>query len=736
MPKSSKHKKERAADFSKAKLKLGKGKQTPTNAVDTSFKARSIALPSQNIAAAKDGLGPTTKRKLTLDDLIIHLKHYNSGIRKDALLGLRELFEDHPEIISLSLTPVLNGCIRLIADEDASVRKGLLSFLNWLLHRIPRDDLIPHAHLLLLFTTSAQTHIFPEIRIDAIRFLDLCLEVIPEVVIEGWEVGFNGHGRRVMEGYLGILNAGTAYNEPGDRSSIQATSTASVILSPASKLVILKSLLCFLSTALSGRSILQSDPVPSIGSSAQVPTPAPFMSSSFTSSTAFASFDALLQPKASKEAYQWTECLDNGNTECPLIANNFAHDGILDSWSIDDLTTVELPSPSTSDQVAESSRGVRPETAYLVHLLRTLHPILASTFLDHAPTVFSPNSAPAEIDLQTICTIARIAQRLYGSVQLNFHSAANDLLIENLTTLINHMTVYFPFNGYWSVTTKRDTKVEQALQDLNFVFCELTSYLMNTVSHQTPAKHLKKRRAVASSIPYVSLAQIDRVSRYIVKALKGEGIRQGPGSALPRFISTAAYVSILPTVWALLNSSDEEHVNEILHATIEHAIYTSSTSAVKMHIIEFLGRLVLLETVPEYCGQFRLSSLPQLHKALEDWLIQLPKTIWELGSQNMNCTEIILHLLLRLIQRNSPLISHRISVSISARLMPYFIIVHHTHGKVSGPFSKLPQASAIRRLVMDLAYSFSTVSCCEGFEEAVMEGCSKSDREYWLSISS
>lgn len=37
----------------------------------------------------------------------------------DALLGLRELFEHHPEIIGLSLTPLLNGCVRLIADEVA-----------------------------------------------------------------------------------------------------------------------------------------------------------------------------------------------------------------------------------------------------------------------------------------------------------------------------------------------------------------------------------------------------------------------------------------------------------------------------------------------------------------------------------------------------------------------------------------------------------------------------------------
>jgi len=62
MPKSAKKKKEKVADFSvtnlcyrfvhratyplllgqKAKLKLGKGKKQPTNAVDTTFKARCL----------------------------------------------------------------------------------------------------------------------------------------------------------------------------------------------------------------------------------------------------------------------------------------------------------------------------------------------------------------------------------------------------------------------------------------------------------------------------------------------------------------------------------------------------------------------------------------------------------------------------------------------------------------------------------------------------------------------
>lgn len=70
---------------------------------------------------------------------------------------------------------------------------------------------MPHSPSILLFTTSAQTHIFPEIRVDAVRFLDLFLQHIPEAVTNGWIEGGDGHGKRVLEAYLGILSAGTAY---------------------------------------------------------------------------------------------------------------------------------------------------------------------------------------------------------------------------------------------------------------------------------------------------------------------------------------------------------------------------------------------------------------------------------------------------------------------------------------------------------------------------------------------
>ena len=73
---------------------------------------------------------------------------------------------------------------------------------------VSQPQLRPHAPLLILFITSAQTHIFPAIRIDAVRFLDLLLEFTPKEVVHGWN-GPGSAGSRVLEGYLGLLNAGS-----------------------------------------------------------------------------------------------------------------------------------------------------------------------------------------------------------------------------------------------------------------------------------------------------------------------------------------------------------------------------------------------------------------------------------------------------------------------------------------------------------------------------------------------
>ncbi|KAL0951086.1 hypothetical protein HGRIS_007824 [Hohenbuehelia grisea] len=729
MPKSAKKRKDKAADFAKAKLKLGKGKQTASNVIDTSFKARSIALPNQSIASEKPVDEPTTKRRLTFRDLVSHVKHYNAGTRKDALQGFKELLELHPELIESCLATLITTTSRLIGDEDASVRKALHGFYTWLLPNVPRDQFAPHAPMLLLFTTSAQTHIFPEIRVDAIRFLNILLQHIPEAVVEGWEYEGAGHGRRVLEGYLGVLNAGTTFHDA--EGPVQATSTASVVLKPSSKLVILESLSSFLNQALStpNSATTLRDLNPSSSSLGTW-----YLASSFTSLEAYQTFDQLLQPSSvlyRPVERRWVlnvevEEDDDLSLHCSLAEPRRAE------LSLQQLSDIV----SSSGQLVMSGFAASSSSSFVTRLSQTLHPTLISTFLDHAPSVFTPNGLLSETDVQLVLVVANIARSLYSTVLQDSLSGTKgvDEARNNLRIFLGYMATYFPFQN----SGPRDIKVEEALLDLNVVYCELTSLLV--LSNETAAVDSDARKRAQLSGGGASFtAQTARVCEYVTQVLRGEATSEGQ---IGRTLSYTAYLSLLPTIWTFLNSpstSPNEFVGSILSAMIQHAINLPSKSVLKRPSIEFIARITLIETDRTYRGHFNLARSAAELEGVTAWLSHLPKTLWELGSSNLPATEVILRFILRLIQRASRSARPETITPLRAQLVPFFSVVHPTRGRLPGPYAKLPQGSALRRLAIDVAVTIGSAggdeAGCIAMRDAVtvaVEGTA--EESYWATV--
>ncbi|KAF5375094.1 hypothetical protein D9758_000204 [Tetrapyrgos nigripes] len=690
MPKSAKRRKDKAADFTKAKLKLGKGKQTPSNVIDTSFKARSIALPSQSIVFEKDDDTPATRRKLTFDDLISNIKHHNAGSRRDALFGLKELLDGHWELTEGVLPTLLNATVKLISDEDVSVRKALIGFFSWLLPRLPRGILSPHGPLLLLFTTSAQTHIFPEIRIDAVRLLNVLLEFIPETIVEGWDSG-NGHGTRVLEGYLGILNAGTLTGDAEGPPA--ATSTATVMLSLNSKLAVLHSLSRFLEIALSLSPFL--DP------SSTNPRKNWFLSPLFTNQQAYLAFDNLLQPSSSKKrerCHIWSTAEDNENDSLNLEHLTATH--ILSSWDLQELSVVP-----DSQELQDATNP------FIARLAKILHTTLISAFLDCAPAVFSPSTGPPETEMNVILEISQITHTLYGRMlmELEYFSSST---AEELRTILGHMSPFFPFKPHG----RHDTKVEQVFQDLNLIYCDLLSRLVLASQSSTEKTTVRSKKAFASNKQHLNTndklwVQSDHVCDYIVGLLGGNDNESESNNHLARPLSPAAYNLLLPAIWSFLNLPRRQETAfssvNVWQTTLKHAFGLSSKSALKRSAFDFVARIVLLETDAQYRGDFRLGHNMNKENVvvLETWITHLPKVLWELGSTNESTTEVILLFLLRTIQRRStvPVITEKVISALHSRFVPYFSAMHAVRGQVPGPFTKLPEGCKSRHLALDLA---------------------------------
>jgi pre-rRNA-processing protein IPI1 len=157
------------------------------------------------------------------------------------------------------------------------------------------------------------------------------------------------------------------------------------------------------------------------------------------------------------------------------------------------------------------------------------------------------------------------------------------------------MAIYFPFR---TADMKRDMQVrilchvplipcvhiacqtEDAFQDLNLTFCELSSLLL--LSAQTSTK---PNKSVST--------QIVHVAAHIVNLLHGEPTNSA--GALGRPLSSQAYTALLPTIWALLASRTKANAGDaLLRAVLEHAIRGSATSATKRASVEFVGRLALV----------------------------------------------------------------------------------------------------------------------------------------------
>ncbi|KAF7339386.1 Testis-expressed sequence 10 protein [Mycena sanguinolenta] len=712
MPKSAKKRKDKAADFSKAKLKLGKGKQLASNAIDTSFKARSIALPSQSITVEKDVDAPTTKRRLTFDDLVSHLKHYNAGTRKDAIIGFRELLDAHPAVLESSLTTLINATARLVGDEDATVRKALLEFFVWLFPRIPTEDLVPHATAFLLFTTSAQTHIFPEIRVDAIRFLNLYLEYIPAAVVAGWNQSGSDNGSRVLEGYLGILSAGTKFGETD--GPMKATSTASVVahsLFSKSKLVVFQSLSTFLRHAVSSRRTPPDQSTPSCIDTW-------YLASWFKTHEAYTVFDRLLHPRQTEKSpprRTWQAEADlqfDGDTPCsyPLLRS------IGSIWTLEQLSEIL----DGTDNSTSGGHG----SAFVRHLARTLHSTLISTFLDCAPSVFSPNGSVDETQAKLIVAGAEITSHLYSAILRSEKDAdQRSTTCADLKSILNYMAPYFPFK----LNGSREIKAEQIFQALNLIFCELTSMLVLT-SDSTPHPRGKNPLTQGDTKDSLQLHS-KRVSDHVVQLLKGESLST---SQLGRPLTSTTYSALLPTVWALINANPNHRTasGEVLRATIEHATQVSSKSALKQITIEFVARLVLLRTEPQFNGHLDVDS--DTAQLVTEWINHLPRCLWELGSTNLAATEIILRFLIILHQRRARLPNPQTVWSLRAQIVPYFSITHATRGKISGPYSKVP--SGIQRLALDLAALIGDDAALSPAVQATVLGTD--DEFYWRNIHS
>lgn len=175
------NKRKRQEDFQKVKLKVGKKRPRADNVTDTNCRIKSIHLSEQ---LREDPSLPTSRRKLTITDILSQMHHYNAGVKHDALVGLREVLSTHPLVIDTHISVIMSEVAAVFTDKDSMVRSAAISVLQHLAPIVSQEKIAPFFPLVSAHLSTAMTHIMIGIQEDSLKILDILLEAYPDLLIE------------------------------------------------------------------------------------------------------------------------------------------------------------------------------------------------------------------------------------------------------------------------------------------------------------------------------------------------------------------------------------------------------------------------------------------------------------------------------------------------------------------------------------------------------------------------
>ncbi|OWT40035.1 pre-rRNA-processing protein IPI1 [Cryptococcus neoformans Bt1] len=688
MPKATRKKKEKQADFVKAKLKLGKGKKQASNTTDTSFKARSIALPGQEALnralQISEGAGPsepTTANGLTLEDIFIRLRHPNSVVRKEALGGLREILQVD---VSREVGKVLRALGGLVADDDVAVRKGLLGLLDWYLAHLSQSVLSPHLPLLVLQASSALSHIFPEIRLDACKLVHLMLQYVPNHVVSSWPY----ESSNILEGLRLAVGLG---GEKGVHSQIGR-------LTGGAKLVTMKAMREFVRIGLEN---------------------------GMAQKWGERYLEERQSSRGKFEVVKEESGLENVQLEGWLVSARISKlEGDGDAWELGRLGS----SGGKGDE-----EGV---VSVLSQLYIQLHPLLLSTFLENAPTAFSSSAAsftPTSEDISlALCVMtASLTELLADAILTRATPDANTPELRQVKSCISdfhrRMTGWFPFN---SRTTQTPSGVTPGFE-LSLAYARLAVLLAPRPVDLKFTKHSTKRgkevgwreRVKATEEAWKTMREakgkgkigqnqwaMEEVADWVVEVLAPKKDVLAPS------LTPEAYSALLPIVWALLAqppsclpSNDADIPSHVGSAFIAHLIRQGSSSPIRDIGEEFLIALILVHEKKYPILPFYIVPQSPLRSMIKGWFEGIPKTLFELGIKNESASERLLRFLLIVGSRGEgayeqpySLIDPTTFPSLTPKLAPFWHLQHPSKGSIPGAWTKFNNGE-VKRLGLDVA---------------------------------
>ncbi|GAY32934.1 hypothetical protein CUMW_004800 [Citrus unshiu] len=169
------------------------------------FTCVAIVLPEQSVASEKAGLA-VSKKGLTLKELLQQTSHHNSKVRRDALMGLKDLFQKYPAELRSHRYAVIEKLRERIGDDDKVVRETLYQLLKTVVFPgCKEDNQGPFVSLMVAYIFNAMTHLAVDVRLMAFKFFDLVVQYYPP--------SFSLYADKVLQNYEDILRKNQFYLE-------------------------------------------------------------------------------------------------------------------------------------------------------------------------------------------------------------------------------------------------------------------------------------------------------------------------------------------------------------------------------------------------------------------------------------------------------------------------------------------------------------------------------------------
>nr|XP_024366973.1 testis-expressed protein 10-like isoform X2 [Physcomitrium patens] len=664
-------------DFKRVKSKVGRKLPPPSNATKTDFKSKAIVLPGQSVAADKDGVA-VNQRNQTLKELLTQSMHYSEKVRKEALIGLKDLFTRFPTELPMHAMAIVEKLSPRITDYDKAVRQTFLMLLKTtILPGLLQGMMAPLVPGLMAHVSSAMTHLIVDVRASACSFLDLLVQHYPDLVV----LSFSG---QIMQHYVDLLGKGGI--------SGQAVNRLGGVLGSLVKF--LASLKAILSTQSSGAA------------------------SSGTQTHCWGLKDSNIKQDSTMEL----RALHGHNSRRPDGYLGFQRNRIENVFDSSQVADCHSNAVGAGQQIGVASKRVQNTgvQGQMIVMASPLVPVLIDCWADCAPTVCA-GPMPDAINLGCMVSITQALSLLFQCFSLEgsthgshkSHLSSHSVMSEGdwemrvwmrrqfLSGLQKHVLASFPIAA---PSIRLPAKVEEGLVALNVGICEVMLHLI-------VPPHMESENKTEHYATFVTL-------QYYESALYGMML---PSSELAAGVVDSRLAEphlklLISHFPRLLLGIAQDWITRLSQAFTKVFQSSKSHSVIKLSCLSSMAEILLAKG-----GEV---DVPMQFK--KQWLQSLPRLLWELKHTHVSVTQAVLRMLLY-IGRSAPegsSLADEFS-ALQPHMIPFFCsFIASTRSEVQGkylfgPFVKLPREC--QELAVDVLCYWSNFS--NTFLKAVAHCC-------------